>query len=124
MILSFLFVKERESGDTQSPMRGSFQAVLSLLLVSTSSLLADFNNELIPLTLKQMARPDRLPESPEEATLLTEVALDLGLPNPEATEEWPGETLSRIALSRLASLSNSKTAKEIQSFLAEGFVST
>ena len=105
-------------------MRGSFQAVLLLLLVSTSSLLANFNNELIPLTLKQMARPDRLPESPEEATLLTEVALDLGLPNSEATEGWLGETLSRIALSRLTSLSNSKTAKEIQSFLAEDFVST
>ncbi|MGB0644908.1 MAG: hypothetical protein ACPGQF_09205, partial [Akkermansiaceae bacterium] len=75
-------------------MRGSFQAVLSLLSVSTSSLHADFNNELIPLTLKQMARPDRLPESPEEATRFTEVALDLGLPNSEATEGWPGETLS------------------------------
>ena len=105
-------------------MRGSFQAVLALLFVSTSSLLADLNNELIPLTLKQMARPDRLPESAEEATLLTGVALDLGLPNSEASEGWPGEALSRIALSRLASLSNSKTAKEIQSFLAEGFVST
>ena len=53
-------------------MRGSFQAVLSLLFVSTSCLLADLNNELIPLTLKQMARSDRLPESAEEATLLTE----------------------------------------------------
>ena len=105
-------------------MRGSFQAVLSLLFVSTSCLLADLNNELIPLTLKQMARSDRLPESAEEATLLTEVALDLGLPNSGASEGWPGEALSRIALSRLANLSNSKTAKEIQSFLAEGFVST
>ena len=33
-------------------------------------------------------------------------------------------TLSRIALSRLTSLSNSKTAKQLQSFLAEDFVST
>ncbi|MDA7619243.1 VCBS repeat-containing protein [bacterium] len=105
-------------------MRGLFQAVLSLLFVSTSSLLADLNNELIPLTLKQMARPDRLPESVKDAALLTEVALDLGLPNSGASEGWPGEALSRIALSRLANLSNSKTAKEIQSFLAEGFVST
>ncbi|MDB4785287.1 VCBS repeat-containing protein [Akkermansiaceae bacterium] len=105
-------------------MRGLFQAVLSLLFVSTSSLLADLNNELIPLTLKQMARPDRLPESVKDAALLTEVALDLGLPNSGASEGWPGEALSRITLSRLANLSNSKTAKEIQSFLAEGFVST
>ena len=89
MILSFLFVKERESGDTQALMRGLFQAVLSLLFVSTSSLLADLNNELIPLTLKQMARSDWLPESAEEATLLTELALDLGLPNSEASEGWP-----------------------------------
>lgn len=105
-------------------MRGSFRAVLSLLFVSTSSLLADLNNELIPLTLKQMARPDRLPKSVEEAGLLTEVALDLGLPNSGASEGWPEEALSRITLSRLANLANSKTAKEIQSFLAEGFVST
>ena len=105
-------------------MRGSFQAVLSLLFVSTSSLLADLKNELIPLTLKQMARPDRLPESVEEATLLTEIALELGLPKSGASEGWPGEALSRMALSRLTNLSNSKTAKEIQSFLAEGFVST
>ncbi|MDB4704787.1 VCBS repeat-containing protein, partial [Akkermansiaceae bacterium] len=41
-----------------------------------------------------------------------------------ASEGWPEEALSRITLSRLANLSNSKTAKEIQSFLAEGFIST
>ena len=105
-------------------MRGSFQAILSLLVVSTSSLRADLNNELIPLTLKQMARPDRLPEPVEEATRLTAVALDLGLPKSGASEGWPGEDLTRRALSRLTNLSKSKTAKEIQSFLAEGFVST
>ena len=105
-------------------MRGSFLAILSLLFVVTSSLLADLNNELIPLTLKQMARTDRLPKPVEEAVLLTEVALDLGLPKYGAAEGWPGEALSRMALSRLNNLSNSKTAKEIQSFLAEGFIST
>ena len=87
-------------------MRGSFQAVLSLLFVSTSSLLADLKNELIPLTLKQMARPDRLPESVEGATLLTEIALELGLPKSGVSEGWPGEALSRMALSRLTNLSN------------------
>ena len=70
-------------------MRGSFQAVLSLLFVSTSSLLADLKNELIPLTLKQMARPDRLPESVEGATLLTEIALELGLPKSGVSEGRP-----------------------------------
>ena len=105
-------------------MRGSFRAILPLLFVATSSLLADLNNELIPLTLKQMARTDRLPKPVEEAVLFTEVALDLGLPKYGASEGWPGEALSRMALSRLNNLSNSKTAKEIQAFLAEGFLST
>ena len=105
-------------------MRGSFRAILSLLFVATSSLLADLNNALIPLTLKQMARTDRLPKPVEEAVLFTEVALDLGLPKYGASEGWPGEALSRMALSRLNNLSNSKTAKEIQAFLAEGFIST
>lgn len=105
-------------------MRGSFRAILPLLFVATSSLLADLNNELIPLTLKQMARTDRLPKPVEEAVLFTEVALDLGLPKYGASEGWPGEALSRMALSRLNNLSNSKTAKEIQAFLAEGFIST
>lgn len=105
-------------------MRGSFRAILSLLFVATSSLLADLNNELIPLTLKQMARTDRLPKPVEEAVLFTEVALDLGLPKYGASEGWPEEALSRIALARLNNLSKSKTAKEIQSFLAEGFLST
>ena len=105
-------------------MRGSFRAILSLLFVATNSLLADLNNELIPLTLKQMARTDRLPKPVEEAVLFTEVALDLGLPKYGASEGWPGEALSRMALSRLNNLSNSKTAKEIQAFLAEGFLST
>ena len=105
-------------------MRGSFRAILSLLFVATSSLLADLNNALIPLTLKQMARTDRLPKPVEEAVLFTEVALDLGLPKYGASEGWPGEALSRMALSRLNNLSNSKTAKEIQAFLAEGFLST
>jgi len=105
-------------------MRGSFRAILSLLFVATSSLLADLNNALIPLTLKQMARTDRLPKPVEEAVLFTEVALDLGLPKYGASEGWPGEALSRMALARLNNLSNSKTAKEIQAFLAEGFIST
>lgn len=105
-------------------MRGSFRAILSLLFVATSSLLADLNNELIPLTLKQMARTDRLPKPVEEAVLFTEVALDLGLPKYGASEGWPEEALSRMALARLNNLSKSKTAKEIQSFLAEGFLST
>ena len=105
-------------------MRGSFRAILSLLFVATSSLLADLNDALIPLTLKQMARTDRLPKPVEEAVLFTEVALDLGLPKYGASEGWPGEALSRMALSRLNNLSNSKTAKEIQAFLAEGFIST
>jgi len=105
-------------------MRGSFRAILLLLFVANSGLLADLNNALIPLTLKQMARTDRLPKPVEEAVLFTEVALDLGLPKYGASEGWPGEALSRMALSRLNNLSNSKTAKEIQSFLAEGFVST
>jgi hypothetical protein len=105
-------------------MRGSFRAILSLLFVATSSLLADLNNALIPLTLKQMARTDRLPKPVEKAVLFTEVALDLGLPKYGASEGWPGEALSRMALSRLNNLSNSKTAKEIQAFLAEGFIST
>ena len=105
-------------------MRGSFRAILSLLFVAPNSLLADLNNELIPLTLKQMARTDRLPKPVEEAVLFTEVALDLGLPKYGASEGWPGEALSRMALSRLNNLSNSKTAKEIQAFLAEGFLST
>ena len=105
-------------------MRGSFRAILPLLFVATSSLLADLNDALIPLTLKQMARTDRLPKPVEEAVLFTEVALDLGLPKYGASEGWPGEALSRMALSRLNNLSNSKTAKEIQAFLAEGFIST
>ena len=105
-------------------MRGLFRAILLLLFVANSGLLADLNNALIPLTLKQMARTDRLPKPVEEAVLFTEVALDLGLPKYGASEGWPGEALSRMALSRLNNLSNSKTAKEIQSFLAEGFVST
>ena len=105
-------------------MRGSFRAILPLLFVATSSLLADLNEALIPLTLKQMARTDRLPKPVEEAVLFTEVALDLGLPKYGASEGWPGEALSRMALSRLNNLSNSKTAKEIQAFLAEGFIST
>ena len=105
-------------------MRGSFRAILPLLFVATSSLLADLNDALIPLTLKQMARTDRLPKPVEEAVLFTEVALDLGLPKYGASEGWPGEALSRMALSRLNNLSNSKTAKEIQAFLAEGFLST
>ena len=105
-------------------MRGSFRAILSLLFVATTSLLADLNNALIPLTLKQMARTDRLPKPVEEAVLFTEVALDLGLPKYGASEGWPEEALSRMALSRLNNLSNSKTAKEIQAFLAEGFIST
>ena len=105
-------------------MRGSFRAILLLLFVANSGLLADLNNALIPLTLKQMARTDRLPKPVEEAVLFTEVALDLGLPKYGASEGWPGEALSRMALSRLNNLSNSKTAKEIQAFLAEGFIST
>ncbi|HAN82246.1 MAG TPA: hypothetical protein DCQ59_03445 [Verrucomicrobiales bacterium] len=105
-------------------MRGSFRAILPLLFVATSSVLADLNDALIPLTLKQMARTDRLPKPVEEAVLFTEVALDLGLPKYGASEGWPGEALSRMALSRLNNLSNSKTAKEIQAFLAEGFIST
>ena len=105
-------------------MRGSFRAILPLLFVATSSLLADLNEALIPLTLKQMARTDRLPKPVEEAVLFTEVALDLGLPKYGASEGWPGEALTRMALSRLNNLSNSKTAKEIQAFLAEGFIST
>ena len=105
-------------------MRGSFRAILSLLFIATSSLLADLKNELIPLTLKQMARTDRLPKPVEETVLFTKVALDLGLPKYGASEGWPGEALSRMALSRLNNLSNSKTGKEIQSFLAEGFLST
>lgn len=105
-------------------MRGSFRAILPLLFVATSSLQADLNDALIPLTLKQMARTDRLPKPVEEAVLFTEVALDLGLPKYGASEGWPGEALSRMALSRLNNLSNSKTAKEIQAFLAEGFIST
>ena len=50
-------------------MRGSFRAILLLLFVATSSLLADLNDALIPLTLKQMARTDRLPKPVEEAVL-------------------------------------------------------
>ena len=67
-------------------MRGSFRAILPLLFVATSSLLADLNEALIPLTLKQMARTDRLPKPVEEAVLFTEVALDLGLPKYGASE--------------------------------------
>lgn len=105
-------------------MKGSLQAILSLLFISASSLYADLSNEIIPLTLKQMARPDRLPEPVAKATSLTGVPLDLELPRSGASEAWPGEAFSQVALSQLTNLSESKTAKEIQSFLAEGFVST
>lgn len=81
-------------------------------------------NDLIPLRLKEMPRPDRLPQSSQAKTASTDLPLANRLPTPEANESWPEEKFSNQALTQLQLLASAQTEKEIQALLADDFRSS
>ncbi|MDB2673846.1 VCBS repeat-containing protein [Akkermansiaceae bacterium] len=82
---------------------------------------AQERNELIPLRLKAMERPDRLPEKNEPNLQITGIKTDLNLPVPDATGSWPGEVFSSTALDQLNQLVKSETQEEIAEIIASDF---
>lgn len=102
-----------------------YSGYLLLLTVTLSGILdGREQNQLIPLRLKQMARPDRLPQSSDKASTLTDVTLDLDLPGSGASEAWPEEAFSQAALAQITRLSKGKTARDIQDLISRDFTST
>ncbi|YCM42803.1 VCBS repeat-containing protein [Verrucomicrobiaceae bacterium 227] len=81
-------------------------------------------NELIPLRLKEMERPDRLPESTRNDFATSDLALDVELPNDQPGESWPGEQFSEVAQSQLSKLTSAKNVAEITTLLAKDFRSS
>ena len=82
---------------------------------------AQQRNELIPLRLKAMERPNRLPENQKPEFLITKISTELNLPSTEANKSWPGEIISKIALDRLNQLVTSDTQEEVSDIIAAGF---
>ncbi len=90
--------------------------------VATSGLIfAQGRNELIPLRLKAMERPDRLPGQGKQDKKVTRIKTDLNLPVPDATGSWPGEIFSSTALDQLNQLVKSETREEIAEIIASDF---
>lgn len=95
-----------------------------LFLLATDTLFAEpdgVRNGIIPLRLKEMARPDRLPESTQDDLATTDVPLGLDLPDDQPGEGWPGEKFSEAARVRLSKLASAKNVVEIATLLAGDF---
>ena len=92
---------------------------LLVVLAIAGSLLAQERNELIPLRLKAMERPDRLPENSQ--TQVTGISTSLDLPVAEANASWPGEIFSKTTLNQLEQLVSADTNEAISRIVAAGF---
>ena len=101
------------------------------LLFLLSTLPATVNAEpivvtdgLIKLRLKEMARSDRLPHSDPKEITFTGVSFVEDLPESGASEAWPGEKFSEIALAQLSRLVEATNENEARDLLARGFLSS
>lgn len=95
---------------------------LLLLSVASSELaFAQKRNELIPLRLKAMERPDRLPNKKHSQKPVTGISTELNLPTADASELWPGEIFSKIALDQLNQLIASDTPQKVSEVIATDF---
>jgi hypothetical protein len=81
-------------------------------------------NDLIPLRLKEMPRPDRLPKPSQAKPASTDLPLENKLPTSEANLSWPGERFSNHALTQLQLLANPQTEQEVTPLLADHFRSS
>ena len=75
---------------------------------------------LIPLRLKEMARPDRIPEEVQDSTSLSKAPVQTQLPANLPNQRWPGETFALLAQAQLTKLA----AGDVREVLAKGFQSS
>ncbi len=104
-------------------MRLTHQFSILIFALSVAAY-AEPKDELIPLRLKEMQRPDRLTGAIETKAMLTGMSLEENLPEPNADIAWPGEQFSEAALAQLNRLTKTVDKDDIRDLLAEDFVCT
>jgi len=98
-----------------------FRLLLTLIIATPTLSFSQKRNELIPLRIKAMERPDRWSNEANSRKNLTAIPTQLGLPSSGANESWPGELFSEEALDQLNQMMTAETIEKVSAIIAGGF---